>query len=111
MIFIDLEILPLQKIVYHRISLMMYKYNNDMLPMAINELYTKNNEIHTYETRQSHHLHLPMGTHTKNFVYKSVQIWNELANKGIDASVSLPVFKRKLKMYLLHNELCLGYTE
>ena len=55
-------------------------------------------------------LHLPMGIHTKNFVCKSVQIWNELANKGIGASVSLPVFKRNFKMYLLHNELCLGYT-
>ena len=74
LIFINLEILPLQKIVYHRISLMMYKFNNDILPIAINELYTKNNEIHSYETRQSNLLHL----HTKNFVYKSVQIWNEL---------------------------------
>ena len=88
----------------------MYKFVNDMLPTAINELYVKNNEIHNYETRHSNHLHLPKGTHTKNFVYKSVQIWNELIIIGIDDSVSLPVFKKKLKMYLLHNELCVGYT-
>ena len=88
----------------------MYKFVNDMLPTAINELYVKNNEIHNHETRHSNHLHLPRGTHTKNFVYKSVQIWNELTKIGIDDSVSLPVFKKKLKMYLLCNELRVGYT-
>ena len=76
-------------------------------PLLLMNYIQKKYEVHSYETRQ---LHLPIGIHTKNFVYKSVQIWNELANKGIDASVSLPVFKKKLKMYLLHNELCLGYT-
>ena len=29
----------------------MYKYNNDMLPSVMHELYKKNNEIHTYGTR------------------------------------------------------------
>ena len=72
---------------------MMYKFNNDMLPIAINELYIQNYEVHSYETRQSNHLHLPRGIHTKNFVYKSVQIWNELIKIGIDDSASLPVFK------------------
>ena len=78
--FINLDILPFQKIVYHRISLMMYTFVNDMLPTAINELYVKNNEIHNYETRHSNHLHLPRGIYTKNFVYKSVQIWNSSKN-------------------------------
>ena len=29
----------------------MYKYTNDMLPSVMHELYKKNNEIHTYDTR------------------------------------------------------------
>ena len=86
-ICINLDILLLQKIVYHRISVMMYTFVNDMLPIAMNELYMKNNEIHNNETRHCNHLHLPRGINTKNFVHKSAKIWNELTNIDIDDSV------------------------
>ena len=50
-LFINHEILPLDKLTFNRIAIMMYKYNNDMLPSVMLELYKKNNEIHTYDTR------------------------------------------------------------
>ena len=50
-LFINLEILPLDKLILNRIAIMMYKYTNDMLPSVMHELYKKNNEIHTYDTR------------------------------------------------------------
>ena len=37
--FKNLEILPLNKLVYNRIGIMMYKYSNNLLPPAINYLY------------------------------------------------------------------------
>ena len=108
-IFIDLNILPLKKIVQHRISLMMYKYNYDMLPMAMNEMYVKNFEIHHHNTRNTNLLHIPGGTHTRNFRYRSVLLWNELVTRGFDFNVSFPKFKKTLKLYLINNVIEIGY--
>ena len=48
---INLEILPLDKIIFNKIRITMYNYTNDMLPSVMHELYKKNNEVHTYGTR------------------------------------------------------------
>ena len=68
-IYITLDILPLQKLVTHRIALMMYKYSHDMLPQMIQDLYVTNNAVHHYSTRQSNLLHVPPDVHTNNFRY------------------------------------------
>ena len=51
-IFQNLNILPLDKLVVDRIGVMMYKYANDLLPPALNYLYTSNINAHNY-TRQT----------------------------------------------------------
>ena len=56
-IFKNLIILPLDKFVVDRIVVMMYKYANDLLPPALNYLYTSNSDVHNYTTRQRHLLH------------------------------------------------------
>ena len=50
-LFINLRILPLDKLILNRIAIMMYKYTNDMLPSVMHELYKRNNEIHIYGIR------------------------------------------------------------
>ena len=50
--FKKLEILPLNKLVYNRIGIMMHKYFNHLLPPAINDLYVSNNDVHKYFIRQ-----------------------------------------------------------
>ena len=40
-LFINIEILPLDKLILNRIAIMMYKYTNDMLPSVMHELYKK----------------------------------------------------------------------
>ena len=57
-IFENLNILPLVKLVVDRIGIMMYRYANDLLPPALNYLYTSNNHVHKYTTRQRHLLHV-----------------------------------------------------
>ena len=39
LIYITLDILPLQKLATHRIALMMYKYSHGMLPQMIQDIY------------------------------------------------------------------------
>ena len=53
-----LEILPLNKLVYNRIGITMYKYFNNLLPPAIIDLYVSNNDVHKYSTRQKHLLYI-----------------------------------------------------
>ena len=72
-------------------------------------LYTTNNEIHTHNTRQANLLHVTYGTHTRNFCYRIVLIWNELITRGVESNVSLLTFKKKLKTFLQYNDLNIGY--
>ena len=46
----QLHILPLNKLVFNGIGLMMYKYANNVLPPAIDDMYTENCEVHKTET-------------------------------------------------------------
>ena len=50
-IFKDLNVLTNDKLVIHRIVIMMYKFFNVLLPTVLNSLYKKNTEIHQYDTR------------------------------------------------------------
>ena len=93
-IYITLNILPLQKVVTHRIALMMYKYSHGMLPQMIQDLYV---------TRQSNLLHVPPGVHTNNFRYKSILIWNKLSTLGISFDIPISRFKITTKDLLQHN--------
>ena len=67
LIYITLDILPLQKLLTHRVALIMYKYSHGMLPQMIHDLYVTNNAVHHYATRQSNLLNVPLGVHTDNF--------------------------------------------
>ena len=62
-LFMSLEILPLEKIFYHRCGLMMYKYhNNNLLPCPFSQLYAKNDSIHNHNTRCCNLLRVPHGS-------------------------------------------------
>ena len=110
-IFKDIEVLPLAKLIHCRIGLFMYKIFYKLQPTVINKMYGQNVDIHTYNTRQKYHLHVATGDsdfYTKSFYCSSILIWNDIMNK-VDISVSLFKFKKLLKLYLLSNDLRLGY--
>ena len=44
----NLNLLPLYNLIQHRISFMMYKLVNGLLPEVMNELYTTNDQIHDH---------------------------------------------------------------
>ena len=60
-LFTDLNILPLYNLIQHRISFMMYKLVNGLLPEVMSELYTTNDQIHDHFTRQYHFFHINKG--------------------------------------------------
>ena len=113
LIFQKLRLLPLCKIVLQRTSVFMHNLMNDMLPLAMNYLGVRNNDIHHYNTRQNHHLRgsrPTCKTVLNSFTNRSFQIslLYDLSSKII-INVSLYKFKYNVKLLLLDNELLITY--
>ena len=91
----------------------MYKYFNNLLPPAINDLYVSNNDVHKYSTRQKHLLYINrsnINVYEKSFGNTSVRVWNALQSK-IFVNVPISKFKKSSKNYLQDNSLVLKYTK
>ena len=107
-IFIELNVLPFNKLVIQRIGLQMFKYRNHTVPTAIADMFISNNLIHTHNTRQQSNLRQPVGKQEymyRNFSFVGVYIWNYIQNKtNINVLTSYHTYKINLKQYLLHND-------
>ena len=106
-IFDRFEILTLHKIYIYQIALFMFNYNSGMLPDIFYSIFTKNKDIHNYETRQRHKLHVQKAKITlyqRSIKYIGVNIWNYFVDK-LHTNCSIYVYKHHLKMFLLRNEV------
>ena len=80
-LFKQLNILPLDKIIFHRIGLFMYKIHHNMHSSVINEMYVQNHNIYDCNTRQKFQLHVSKrqtDLYAKGFYCSSILIWNEI---------------------------------
>ena len=68
--------IPLRKLILSHIAIVMYTFDNDMLPDVINNLYKKNKDVHSHYTRANTLLRIPKGTLT--FTNVSARVWNIL---------------------------------
>ena len=87
----------------------MFKFNLGLSPVALNNLFVRNSNIHNYNTRNKNKLRSAIGRHKfiyKNFRYISVHIWNNITDK-IDTDTSLLTFKKQLKVLLFTDEITL----
>ena len=113
-IFKQLNILPLNKFVVIRIGIMMYRYDNHLLPLAINDLFTTNAcDVHNYTTRQKHLLHVNksnINIYSKSFRNTSARIWNAMQAE-IEVHVLISKFRIYSKIYLQEHTLHLNYTK
>ena len=107
-LFLTMKVLPLRKIFFYKVGLIMYKYSLNLLPECIAHLYLRNDSIHEHNTRGCHELRVLPGA--KTFSNISARIWNVLSNK-INCDVSMSIFKCNLKLFLLNNELVLNYPK
>ena len=90
---------------------MMYKYVNNLLPLAINDLFTTNSDVHNYTTIQKHLLHVNKSNINllNNFGNTSARIWNAMPFE-IEVNVSTSKFKIYFLMYLQERSFQLKYT-
>ena len=71
-IYKDLAILPFDKIVIDRIGITMFKVEYELLPKSVIQMFSKNRDIHSHDTRNKDLLRVTTGT--KNFTYHSCHI-------------------------------------
>ena len=112
-LFLDTNILPFKKLVIHRIGIQMFKFNLGLSPVALNNLFVRNSNIHNYNTRNKNKLRSAIGRHKfiyKNFRYISGHIWNNITDK-IDTDTSLLTFKKQLKILLFTDEITIPLLE
>ena len=93
---------------------MMYKYANNVLPLAINDLFTTTySDVHNYTTRQKHLLYANksnINIYSKSFGNTSARIRNAMPSE-FEVDVSISKFKISFKMYLQKHSLQLKYTK
>ena len=101
-LFIDLGILKLNNINHYVLLLFMFRFHTRKLPVIFDDMLTRNYDIHSHDTRQKLHLHVPLPKTNlvkMSVCYTGVTRWNYYT-KFIDTYCSLDVYKKRLKMYL-----------
>ena len=102
-IFRDLKIVPFLDVNIYSIARFMFRYVNGSLPKPFVGYFTTNANIHSYNTRQTLHFHLPnvrSDLGKKNIKYRGAKIWNRLLDLGINSETSEFVFTKCVKYYI-----------
>ena len=84
-------------------GLFMFKYHNDLLPDIFNSFFIKNNEYHSYPTRNAAKLRVPLSktlTGSKFIRITGVAFWNLLENH-ITGNHKIGALKKLLKIYII----------
>ena len=82
-----------------------FKHQHGLLPEAFDDYFTKNDTFHTHFTKQNMNLHKYQYinlTGQKMVKHRTITFWNELPS-NVRNAVSIKVFTRKAKEYLLTN--------
>ena len=79
----------------------MFKVYHKKVPDLFQSLFSRYTEIHTYFTRQQFQYQLPKVRceYTKQSIrYNGALLWNKIMENGISPNISIPKFKRLLKI-------------
>ena len=111
-LFKEFKIMNVRNIYIYNSLLIMYKYHQSTLPSIFSSFFTRNNQIHSYNTRQHSKLHVSKITSAKAaqfFRICGVKMYNYFVTRiNFDAKVS--PFKKQLKVYILDNDTHLLVT-
>ena len=108
MLFTKYNILNVYRLFQYMLAIFMFKHHKKKLPQVCSNLFTSNEEIHNYNTRQKTWLHVPVSTstaHMKTVRFMGVKLWNKLSSKNIELKCSIFTFKRHLKKHLMIKSL------
>ena len=102
-LFKKINILKLSDIYQYFISIFMFKYVNDKLPLIFKDMFVLNSCYHDYNARQCNLFSVPkckLQARFRSVKYNGVKVWNNIMN-NISIRCSNHTFKYKVKQYLL----------
>ena len=82
----------------------MYRVHYLQVPVHFREMFVRNQDIHSHNTRQTMHMHIP---HVKTNLgkacirYRGSVVWNHVLNLNVCIDVSEYVFSKTLKASLM----------
>ena len=101
------DVLTFKQQVIHRSRILMFKNHFECVPSFMKYLFTTNSSAHSYNTRNKHALRAAYGKHNfmySNFCFAGIKIWNYITDH-LDISITLPKFKKMLKIYIQTNDI------
>ena len=103
-LYITFNTLTLPNLHKFHILLFMHKFfhHNELLPNIFSSYFTKNSDLHTYNTRSKNEPHFQLFTTSlgqRSIKFKGCQLWCSLPDELRSVS-STSVFKTKLKQFL-----------
>ena len=107
-IFKLLNILTFRQLYVYSIQMFMYKYNSGLLPTIFGNMFKLNQDVHSYNTRQSTQIHISMATleiRLRSVRIKGAIIWNYFNTRLNFTSYSIINYKCILKQFILHNDV------
>ena len=102
-LFFESNILKINDLHSFQLGQFMYNLNTNSLPTIFNDLFSTNEHVHNYPTRQSREFHLPLLRTIlaqNTFVFTGPRYWNNLDQSIKDAKTFVS-FKYLLRKHLL----------
>ena len=98
-IFKELRILNLSNMYNFSIAIFMFKYCKGDLPLIFSEMFKYCADVHSYETRRTHHFSMPycrLDICIRHVRFSGVTIWNKITSE-LDVYCSIHTFKKRVK--------------
>ncbi|KAJ8038193.1 hypothetical protein HOLleu_19201 [Holothuria leucospilota] len=102
-LFFHLKTLNIFDVYRYQVSIFMYKYVNESLPIVFDNYFNLNRDYHHYPTRKSDNFHVSRfctQAFNRSLYVMGPKFWNNL-NNDIKNSKSLGIFCRNLKKHIL----------
>ena len=104
-LFLKLNISTVYQIHKSQLAIYMYKILNNLIPRLSHHHFISNMTIHDYNTRSSHHLHVPY-CRTKlrqnTIQFQGPKLWNLLPEE-IKSAPSVNIFKKRMRTYFINS--------
>ena len=105
-LFDNCKILTIAEVHILKISLFMYRVHHKIAPIPLIELFVRNSEIHSHNTRSQDKLRLPnfkLDVLKNSLRVIGVYVWNFI-NENVDCNCSLMSYRFTLRQFILGNE-------
>ena len=107
-LYIQQNILSVNRLYYYNIGIFMYKFSNSMRPEMFDSFFSRIEDTHSYHTRQSSAKHLYVNFRStsrgqRSYIYSSAIIWNCILD-NFNPECAIGLFKQQSQALFLNSK-------